>query len=464
MDPVIEVDISPLKKKFQHACRWIVCGSILFESAKVFHNYFLIRYLNNQAYFGIIGSLFSMIYLTARIIDLGAANSTPPYFAQFSKSKQNFKKLLFFYFFLPSIPFAIIAPFITLHVFTTKFPHTHLFLFMIPMLIVLEAIRSFFRLFLHLTGKTAKVVGFELFAVSVFFSLIWGPLLIFKVKPTLNQLFLPFLVDTIISVIYMSILVYQFYKTLPDDQSTIRITMWKKLSQIRGLNFMLRAGRDIFTSNLLTPLFAVKCGLPQAGLFYFANQLARLLQEVLKGPLIYPGNALLASLKEGPMHHKKAAFAELTLKLSALLAPIVIYLLINYRALARLAKDNSATGLTINFTLLLLLITTSESCFIVYEQFYIIEEATAKLFIFKLIDFSLFYILIFSQTTLQPISALTSIIAIRALSFTLIAINAYFTWRIIPNIKIGWLYAINWTAIAAVSAYLIPKITLFFRY
>lgn len=99
MDPVIEVDISPLKKKFQHACRWILCGSILFESAKVFHNYFLIRYLNNQAYFGIIGSLFSMIYLTARIIDLGAANSTPPYFPPIQQKQAEFQKTPFLLFF-----------------------------------------------------------------------------------------------------------------------------------------------------------------------------------------------------------------------------------------------------------------------------------------------------------------------------------------------------------------------------
>jgi hypothetical protein len=399
-----------------------------------------------------------MVYLTARIIDLGAANSVPPYWHQFVKSKQNFTRLLFTYFFLPSIPLAIVAPLITLNFFTNKFPNTHIFLFLIPVLIVLEAIRSFFRLFLHVAGKTSKVVGFELFAFVVFVLLVWGPLLLFRVEPTINQLFMPFLIDTIISVVYMSCLVYRTYQKLPDEPPTIRITLWKKLSQVRALNLMLRAGRDIFTSNLLTPLFAIKCGLAQAGLFYFASQLARLLQEVLKGPLIYSGNAMLAALKEGSIHHKKAAFSELSLKLMAILSPIIIFLLINYHALIHLAKNNSATGLTINFTLLFLLITLSESLFIMYEQFYIIEEATTKLFLFKIIDFSLFYVLIFSQETLQPIPALLAIIGIRALSFSLIAINAYFTWHIFPNIKIGWWYIINWTIAAYAASLFIPKV------
>ncbi len=463
MDPIIEIDISPLKRKFQLACRWILCGSILFESGKVIHNFFLIKFLSNNAFFGIIGSLFSMVYLTARIIDLGATNSVPPYWRQFTKSKQNFFSLLFNYFFLPSIPLAIIAPFVALHFFSTKFPDANIYWFLIPILIVLEAIRSFFRLFLHVAGKTSKVVGFELFAFVVFVTAIWGPLLFLNANPTLNQLFIPFLIDTIISVLYMTYLARQVYKRLPNEEGTIQRSIWKKLSQVRALNLLLRAGRDIFASNLLTPLFAIKCGLAQAGLFYFASQLARLLQEVLKGPLIYSGNAMLAELKEGSIHHKKAAFSELSLKLMTILTPIIIFLIINYQALLRLAKDNSATGLTINFTLLFLLITLSESLFIMYEQFYIIEEATTKLFLFKIIDFSLFYILIFSQETLTPIPALLAIIGIRALSFTLIAVNAYFTWRILPNIRVGWSYVINWTIAALAASYLIQRIAPYFH-
>ncbi len=462
MDPVIELDLSPLKKKFQAACRWIVFGSVIFESCKVIHNFFLIQYLNSTAFYGVIGSLFSMVYLTARIIDLGATNSIPPYWHQFTKSKQNFTKLLFNYFFIPSIPLALIAPFVTLYVFDTKFPNTNLFLFMLPALIVLEAIRSFFRLFLHVAGKTSKVVGFELFAFFFFLCLIWAPLLVLKMEPTLNMLFVPFLIDTVISLIFMSSLVYGVYKKLPDAPSTIQPSIWKKLSQIRLLNLLLRSGRDIFTDSLLTPLFAIKCGLAQAGLFYFASQLARLLREILKGPLIYSGNALLAELKEGSIHHKKAAFAELSLKLMTILTPIIVFLFVNYHALILIAKSNSATGLTINFTLLFLLITLSESLFIMYEQFYIIEEATSKLFLFKIIDFALFYILIFSQETLQPIPALMAIVGIRALSFVLIAVNAYFTWRILPNIKIGWFYITNWTVAAYIVSLLIPKVAHYF--
>lgn len=159
MKPSNEIDLSPLKKNFQKACQWIICGSLLFEGGKVLHFFFLIKLLKNNAYFGIIGSLFSMVYLTARIIDLGAANAVPPYWYQFTKSKQNFTRLLFTYFFIPSIPLAIIAPLITLHFFTDKFPNTNIYLFLIPVLIILEVIRAFFRLFLHMAGKTARVVG-----------------------------------------------------------------------------------------------------------------------------------------------------------------------------------------------------------------------------------------------------------------------------------------------------------------
>ena len=457
------VDISPLKKRFQQACRWIIYGSLIFESGKAVHFFFLIRFLKDNAYFGIIGSLFSMVYLTARIVDLGATNSIPPYWHRIARSKQNFVRLLFTYFFLPSLPVALIAPFVTLSLFTAKFPEAPLYLFLIPILIILEAFRSFFRLLLHVAGKTSRVVGFDLFAFAIFIAAIWIPLLFFNAHPSMNQLFIPFLIDTVASVAYMGSLVWGIYKKLPDEPVTITASIWKKLSQVRGLNLMLRAGRDIFTDNLLTPLFAVKCGLAHAGIFYFASQLAKLLREILKGPLIYSGNALLAELKTGSLAHKKAAFSELSLKLMSLLIPIILILLVNFHGLLHIAQKDSVTGLTINFTLLFLLITLSESLFIMYEQFYIIEEATGKLFIFKVLDFILFYIVIFSQKALQPIPALLAIIGIRALSFVLIAMNAFFTWKIIPNVFIGWKAFVRWGAVAVGLAFVVHYCTPFWR-
>lgn len=458
MDPIIESDISPLKKKFHSACRWIVCGSVLFETGRVIHLFFLIKYLANPALYGIIGTLFSTIYLTARIIDFGATNSLPPYWLQLSQSKQNFQSLLIRYFMLPSIPLALIAPFVALYFFTTKLPHTSLYLFIIPPLIILETIRSFFRLFLHLAGKTSRVVSFELFSFVIFLCGIWIPLLFFNANPGINQLFIPFLIDTLLSVGFILFLVFKIYKKLPDIPPTINRTLWQRLSQVRLLNFLLRISRDIFSNNLLVPIFATKCGLAQAGLFYFASQLARLLQEVLKGPLVYAGNSMLAELKDGSLAHKKTAFSQLSQKLMSLLLPMVIFLAINYRALARIAHNSSTTGITINFTLLFLLITLSESLFIMYEQFYIIEEAAIKLFLFKLIDFSLFYLLILSQNSISPIPALLAIIGIRALSLTLIAANAYFSWRVVPNINIGWCYTTSWTILALATSYAIPKL------
>jgi len=90
----------------------------------------------------------------------------------------------------------------------------------------------------------------------------------------------------------------------------------------------------------------------------------------------------------------------------------------------------------IALALVFLLITFMEYFFMSYEQFYIVEENSGRLFIFKLLEFSLFYTFIISKNFTTPIFTLLGIVLVRLLSFTIIATNAYALWKIRPSFKI----------------------------
>jgi hypothetical protein len=206
----------------------------------------------------------------------------------------------------------------------------------------------------------------------------------------------------------------------------------------------------MFTSNFLTPLFAIKFGLASAGIFYFASTLANAIQAMVKSVIGYSGNALLASIKESGQAAKKEAFNILCQKLIKLTAPFIIFLAINHKAITTLSSAHTVTSHTISLCLLFLIISFSEFFFILYEQFYIIEEAANKLFFFKLLELSIFYGLITSEVISSPVTTLIGLICIRFVSFTIIAINAYYYWHIRPNLKSNLSYLAGCAALSLI--------------
>jgi hypothetical protein len=149
----------------------------------------------------------------------------------------------------------------------------------------------------------------------------------------------------------------------------------------------------------------------------------------------YSGGALFASLKDASQVEKKHAFDLIAQKLVRIVAPCIIFMIINYRSIIRLGQSGDVSDVTFSLALLFLIISFTEFFFILYEQFYIIEEAADKLLVFKLFEVAIFYGLVTLSPAESQVATLISIIFIRILSFAVIAVNAYYNWKIIPSFK-----------------------------
>lgn len=446
-------NINPdIQKKFQREFRWTLVGSIIYETLKITHCLLLMKLLSNTDY-GSMGSLFSLIYLVTYIADLGATNSIPPFLHLFVQCRSTFKSFLIRYSLIPHIPLLLLCATGGTLFAMSKLPNLP-YLIIIPSLIILETIRSFLRVLLHTTFQAKRAVVVELAIFIPYLISIWAPYLIFKSPITLNHIFTPHLIDSIITVGCFSFLVAKFYKTLPiDDSKHLPPTLAKRLLITRLFNYLLRVSRNMFTSNFLTPLFAIKFGLASAGIFYFASILANAIQAMVKSVIGYSGNALLASIKESGQAAKKEAFNILCQKLVKLTAPIIIFLAINHKAIIKLSAAHTTTSHTISLCLLFLVISFSEFFFILYEQFYIIEEAANKLFFFKLLELSIFYGLITSEIISSPATTLVGLICIRLVSFTIIATNAFYYWHIRPSFKSNISYITAWVALSLIVSF-----------
>ena len=328
------------------------------------------------------------------------------------------------------------------------------FIIIIPLIIVLETIRSFLRMFLHTIFYAKHAVIAELIIFFTYTAVIWLPHLVLNQPITLNSIFIPHLLDSVITVVLFLGFAYRYYQTLPTTPQTepLSPTLTKRIIVTRLFNYLLRVTRNMFTSNFLTPMFAIKFGLKSAGFFYFASVLANATQAIVKSAIGYSGNALMANLKDSPQQVKKEAFALLSQRLVAILAPIIILIACNYRGIIRLSATDSTTQYTLALSLLFLLISFTEFFFILYEQFYVIEEAANKLFFFKILELAAFYSVISSDAITNPVNTLLSIITIRLISLTCIAINAWILWKISLNISTNKKYLLAWLAIALIIA------------
>jgi len=441
-----------LYRQFNKNARWTLCGSICYESLKVIHCFLLLHLLPPTLY-GLMGGLFSFIYLTTYIADLGLTNSIPPFLHIFAQSRAAFKRFLIRYSLLPHLPFIIVCACVASVIVWFRYPSAPHGIIVVS-LIILETIRSFLRVLLHTTFHARRIVVTELSLFLGFYLLgIWLPYLIFRYPLTLYHLFIPHLIDSALCVglfVWFSI---RYYKTLPVvSEFHFPPSLPKRVISVRLFNYLLRVGRNFFTGNFLTPLFAVRFGLASAGLFYFASVTISAMHAVVKGVISYSGNALLANVKNSTCIVKKDAFNVLCQKLVRIVLPVVLVLAINYKAILRLSASHNTTQYTLSLLLLYCVISFADFFFILYEQFYIIEEAANRLFFFKLFEFVALYAVISSPLVSSPVIVLLGLMCIRFVSFAVIAINAFYLWNIKPHFTTNLRYIMPWIIIATLLA------------
>lgn len=446
--------------QFHHGFTWNLWGSTLFESLKIAHNLLLIKLLDGSVY-GLVGMIFATIYLASRLADFGSAYTLAPFFYFFIKSKQAFKTIFLRKYLAPVIPLTLLIAgaatyWLYIHCASiTGMPS----LLIVPFLVFTETIRCVFRQFLHIAFKSKPTILIELFIFIGYLAVVWGAYIYTGGMLTSNLIFVPYCADSLIALVFFIISIWQLYKTLPDAQAPIPQNLFTRMIKTRLFNYLLHLNRQLFTSNIVTPLFAVKFGLKQAGLFYFASTISRSLHDTIKSTVGHPGNALLATLKEnGSKEEKKSAFETLSTKLVLIIVPIIIFLFLNYQKLLQISLINQPTGMIVTFSIMYLLITFSELFFILYEQFYILEEAASSLFIFKFIEIIFFYVFVVKQETQSPTATLLTILTIRCISFLIVSLNAYHRWSIQPSFKITFKYLSRSIGISLLVSFLLSQL------
>ena len=98
--------------------------------------------------------------------------------------------------------------------------------------------------------------------------------------------------------------------------------------------------------------------------------------------------------------------------------------------------ESSAGKSAFVYLFMFITITLIQHLSVAYETFYIVEHASSSLFLIKVFEFALFYIIVAMSKHMYPVTTLASIVLLQIISFTLLAINAYTKWQIKPYFKV----------------------------
>jgi len=446
-----EPNFGALKARFASGFRWSFSGSIFFEASHLLHNFALFSFLGTSAY-GLIGSLFSIIYLVIHITDLGFETSFAPFIGVATQNKKSFRRLFPLYV-LPQIIFLSLGFLFVYFLFpvffnqSSQLPSPILFF----SLVICEGLRIFFRRFLHNIFFSRVTVIVELILAIAYYAAVWIPHLVFGHPLTAKLIFTPFLFNSLFATFIFIATILRFYRTLPCNNLGFSSGLFVRIFRARYFNYFIGIEAFLISGNFLVPFFAISFGLAQAGLFKIASVISHSIRALIKSAIHFPGNALLATIKTQPLKTKLRAFYSLSTKLNQIIFFIFTFLLINHSLI-----HSSSSKAAWFYALIFVGITLVHQLFVVYEQFYVIEEFASKLFMIKSIEFILFYILIFANKLLTPATTLIYIAIIQFFSFALLAFHAYRRWKIKPHFTVGRSFA-AFTIAISLFFYLITK-------
>jgi len=450
------------EKKMTRTYHWVLYGSSIYEVFKVIHFFALFKYASANIC-GVTTTILALIYLSMNILDCGATQSIAPFLYLFQNKQKPLKQFLIKYYLFAVVPIIIIGAAVATFFIKRSFSLAPHFMIIIG-LIALEAMRSFMRMFLHITFHTPKVIILELASFFLYMGLLWFPFVCFpSFQMSVNSLLIPHFIDSIIVFSGFCIFTFLYYKQCAPGGDSLPTNFFKKLMISRVFNCLLRVGRNMFsTGNLITPVFALKFGVAYAGVFYVASTLATALSNIIKCVVYYAGNIVLAYTKSDTLTSRREVFKALSRRIVSIVFPVLTIIGFNYSNIVLLAGQKNLASNLFTFTLVFISIVFFEFFFLLYEQFYIIEELAPKFFIFKAIELVLFYGLTLSTSVSSPLSLLIGVIGIKIFSFIIVSSDAYFTWKIRLSARMKPLFFISCLVFAGLSFLVIRYIAFYY--
>ncbi len=440
-----------LYKRFISSVAWNAVESIVYHAMLLAHQIALFKTIT-PANYGLIGSIFAIIYLVITLMNLGLDTSLSPFFTRFSANKYAFYQFAITQILINYTLYACIlcGVFIAHYFFAASLfiKIDTLSLTIIAAIIATESIKQTAKALLQLAFKFKQTVFGEIGTITMFVCLVWGGFMYgFELNSPL--IFSSMLIVSVIETMLFCFFLHRWYRALPTHKMPTQRNIGWQIGKTRLFNYCNQISKLIISGNLLVPLFAASFGLESAGILKLASNITHSITVVLEKIFGTSSSVILAQAKNMNLGAKQKLFLFMTNRANPILLCCLVFCLINYRSLL----DTSATSF-IPILYLYFLIHFCDTFFIIYEKFYITEERAGYLLFFNIISLAPFA-LIFNYAH-SPVQTLVCILLTRILFYLLISIDSFIIWKIRPSLYLRPRYILGSLAISLIFFFITP--------
>ena len=430
----------PYVRQYLSGLLWTLVDSVGSQTLVIAYHFFLRAYTGLEIH-GAIGCLYSLLYLSTALANVGLDKSLAPFLELFTSSKKAF--LIFLWtlgiqlFFIGTVStlFVLNAKYLTEHVPVLKSLTVHLS----PLVLSTVAVAFFFenfrktvRTFLQLSFYFRATAFIELFGICG--SLCALPFLFYYGSLTVETVFIVHALLCVAQTVFLCGVLFSFYQSLQNSVSESRVTLQlvTRMVKTRFNAWILHCLSQLYSGNFLVPLCVLKFGVSSASLLKVMTSIAYWIALLSKNVFGTTSNAVLAHLKSRSAQTQQEAFHYLSLVANQALYCLIIFLLINGQKIL-LAQVTDESPISWSLLYFMLLINFFEGFFVLYEKWYILEEDAFIYVLLNAVSLGVLYLIIPALLTAPAILAM--ILSIRIVTFLAILIVSFYRWKIWPPLK-----------------------------
>lgn len=439
-------------KLFHRGIKWNAFESISYQTILTTHQIILFGVISCSTY-GLIGLIFSLIYLSVTFLNFGFDKSLAPFYTAFFKSKKNFKKLFISQLFFQTLILISFLIFIylssnsitnlfykifncNLYKFYDQNSINNLWL-IVGLIIFFEGIKKTLKAmaelsFLNKQVAITEVIGIIIYVTFVWFSYFSG----LNIDPFVTLI--PLIIQSLLSISVFTYLIFKTYKRIGLQDSITENSIVSRIAAVRFASYMNQLSHLLFSGNLLIVFFCHNFGVAKISLLKLINNIAVFLNVILERTFGYTSEALLSNLKSSTIKLKQDALNLATKKLYLVLYGVSIFLLINYKFFVDKYFIDPNIGLLSGY--LFLMIILFENFFITYELFFLVEEKPYYLFIVNSLSAIIFYLFARQVSSPSIVILLFLLLIVRIISFGLLRIISRYKLKIDLPYKISFNY------------------------
>jgi hypothetical protein len=397
--------------------------ALVYQLLLVIHQTMLYATIDRHIY-GVVGTVFSLVYLGATIINIGFDQALA---AQFQTARQNrlaFKQLVGYQAGC-NLLLAVLLLFPLYYCMATLYqlPYNSTQLVIIMLCIIIETYKKSSKNIMYLMLRHRFIALSELMHIVSYVAAVWLSLYA-GIQPSLTLFFVPLIIISAVQTGLHGVIIMRYYYQLPDaDDCSID---WFSVARERCAHYLYQLSHTIYSANLLVPLFATTFGMELAGLLKFASMIAYSINSIIRHTFGAACTGIFSALQRASLADKQQAFASV----DSYLITTGITILSCLSMLCGIAYVcNAYAFLPIITVGAFLLLIFSEHLIITHEQFMVLEGKAWHLFICNGIAL-MPLVLLYTTFTTSVLELLVALIAAKYVSYGLIVYYTQSSWQL----------------------------------